>query len=137
MGIRLNAIHLLAKSLAALGDLKGKTILTMGVQDCYFTYDEIVDFLRRHHIAHTPVPANEILLTTGFASADSSHAETLRHFIHQRTLFRLLGFGSSDIHSMDYSSFEGADFIHDLNSPVPEAFFSKYDLVFDAGTIEH
>jgi hypothetical protein len=137
MGIRFNAVHLLAKSLAALGDLKGKTILTMGVQDCYFTYDEIVDFLRRHHIVHTPVPANEILLTTGFASADSSRAESHRHFIHQRTLFRLLGFGPDHIHSMDHSSFEGADSIQDLNLPVPNALFSKYDLIFDGGTIEH
>jgi hypothetical protein len=137
MGIRFNAVHLLAKSLLALGDLKGKTILTIGVQDCYFTYDEIVDFLRRHHIAHTPVPANEILLTTGFEWAESSHAETYRHFIHQRTLFRLLGFGPDDIRSMDHSSFEGADVIQDLNLPVPEALSSKYDLIFDGGTIEH
>ena len=41
------------------------------------------------------------------------------------------------IHSLDYSSYEGADLLHDLNKPVPEIWHGKYDVVIEAGTLEH
>ncbi len=51
------------------------------------------------------------------------------------TLMRKLGFG--EIETLDFSDFEGASVLHDLNAPVPEALHREFDMIFDGGTIEH
>ena len=46
----------------------------------------------------------------------------------------------SGIHKVDYldiSSYEGANVLHDLGQPLPQNLVDSYDLVMDAGTLEH
>ncbi len=51
-------------------------------------------------------------------------------------LFKLFGFDT--VHSFDYSDFEGADFVVDLNQPgMPTETVGAYDVVLDSGTLEH
>jgi hypothetical protein len=50
-------------------------------------------------------------------------------------LFRWLG--AADVHSFDYSSYEGASHLHDMNQPIPEAFKAGYGVVLDGGSLEH
>ena len=50
-------------------------------------------------------------------------------------LMQRLGFGAME--AMDFSDYEGAGIIHDLNRPVPEALHGQFGLIFDGGTIEH
>jgi SAM-dependent methyltransferase len=45
--------------------------------------------------------------------------------------------GATRCESMDYSSYEGATYVHDLNEPLPSEHREKFDLVFDGGTLEH
>ena len=45
--------------------------------------------------------------------------------------------GATRIDSLDYSDFEGARLIHDLNLPLPSDWKEKFDVVFDGGTLEH
>jgi hypothetical protein len=45
--------------------------------------------------------------------------------------------GATSITILDASSYEGADTIHDMNTPVPEAWHSQYDVVIDGGSLEH
>ena len=45
--------------------------------------------------------------------------------------------GARELSSMDTTSYEGANVIHDLNEPVPESLHERYDLVVDGGTLEH
>jgi SAM-dependent methyltransferase len=54
---------------------------------------------------------------------------------YYETLMQKLGFG--EIESMDFSDYEGATVLQDLNKPVPEALEQQFDFVFDGGTIEH
>jgi hypothetical protein len=54
---------------------------------------------------------------------------------HVVGLFRYLG--SQSVVSLDASSYEGAEIIHDLNTPVPNELLSRFDTIFDGGTIEH
>ena len=42
-----------------------------------------------------------------------------------------------ELTSADYSPFEGANLIHDLNHAFPVSLESSYDMVFDGGTLEH
>ena len=39
--------------------------------------------------------------------------------------------------SIDYSSYEGADIVHDLNLPVPHSLLGRFDAVIDGGSLEH
>lgn len=45
--------------------------------------------------------------------------------------------GASSITVLDASPYEGAETIHDMNTPVPEDWHSQYDVVIDGGTLEH
>ncbi len=51
--------------------------------------------------------------------------------------FKMLGF--SEVHAVDYSDYEGADIIFDLNSKgaLPEELNGTFDYVINGGTIEH
>ena len=49
--------------------------------------------------------------------------------------FSLLG--AHEINSMDYSSYEGATILHDMNSPIPADLNQRFSVVYDGGTIEH
>lgn len=45
--------------------------------------------------------------------------------------------GASSITVLDASPYEGADTIHDMNTPVPEVWHGRYDVVIDSGSLEH
>jgi hypothetical protein len=49
----------------------------------------------------------------------------------------LRALGATELSSMDASGWEGADVVHDLNQPVPEALHQRYTLVYDGGSLEH
>lgn len=50
------------------------------------------------------------------------------------SLFALLGY---DLEIVDFTSLQGAEFLHDLNQPIPERLRRRYALVMDIGTLEH
>ena len=57
-------------------------------------------------------------------------------FLTDKTVFSALGF--DHLESMDYSAYEWADIIHDLNDTnIPKELENKYDFIIDGGTIEH
>ncbi len=49
----------------------------------------------------------------------------------------LQALGATSVDSLDYSAYEGASHIYDLNEPLPEELFGSYDTVLDFGTLEH
>lgn len=54
---------------------------------------------------------------------------------HTEKFFTVLG--AETVDSIDYSNYERANIIHDLNKPIPAELYNKYDFIFDGGTIEH
>ena len=54
----------------------------------------------------------------------------LNHLLRQE-------FGASTVVSIDYSDYEGANIIHDMNYPISQETYSKFDTVIDAGSLEH
>lgn len=46
-------------------------------------------------------------------------------------------FGATKVDSLDNSSFENATHVHDMNGPLPETLYQKYDTVIDGGSLEH
>jgi hypothetical protein len=49
--------------------------------------------------------------------------------------FRFLG--AAEIVSIDANAYEGAAALHDMNFPIPVGLKSRFDVVLDAGTLEH
>lgn len=45
--------------------------------------------------------------------------------------------GAKHVSALDFSDFEGAQFIHDLNQPVGASLKERFDVVYDGGTLEH
>jgi SAM-dependent methyltransferase len=45
--------------------------------------------------------------------------------------------GAAVIKSLDFSDYEGADIVADLNVPLPSELSNKFDVVIDGGTTEH
>lgn len=45
--------------------------------------------------------------------------------------------GAREPASLDHSDFEGSEFVHDLNDPIPAELRASRSLVWDGGTLEH
>lgn len=45
--------------------------------------------------------------------------------------------GAKKVVSLDYSDYEKAEIIHDLNKPLPDVLKNNFTVVFDGGTLEH
>ena len=102
-------------------------LLCLGQPDVYFNYDHLRRMATTVHVdlspgvTVTPSP-NEHFASLGYISGE--------------TLFKSMGFEA--IHALDFSEFEGAAIIHDLNSPdLPDALCERFDVIIDHGTLEH
>lgn len=59
-------------------------------------------------------------------SKDKGYAEPL-----------LAHLGAKNIHSFDFSAYEGATHLYDMNREVPPEFMEQYSVVLDGGSLEH
>jgi hypothetical protein len=115
MGLTKNCSSFLfyAKSLGASFD---KTLM-LGRLTLYVSKEEIQsDIARFKNNAKKP---EEVIFKDGYSEP----------------LFEILGASKTD--SVDFSDYEKATVIHDLNQPVPTELKGKYTAVVDGGTIEH
>jgi SAM-dependent methyltransferase len=45
--------------------------------------------------------------------------------------------GAKECYALDSSPYEGAEFIHNLNAPLPASLLGRFNCVIDGGTLEH
>lgn len=96
-------------------------VLTVGHQSLYLHRREVT-FLRREY---REVFGTLLTPIDGYRWGDYAD-----NFLH--------GFlGASSLVALDISEYEGADTIHDMNTPVPESWHGQYDVVIDSGSLEH
>ncbi len=55
--------------------------------------------------------------------------------VYTEPFFEILG--AKSIQSIDYSNYQGATLIHDLNTPLPVNMHNQFSCVIDSGTLEH
>ena len=103
------------------------SLLCLGYPDAYFTIDQFKKMASATKIKLDPsvdleISEREYFAKLGHISGDS--------------LFRSFGFQQVD--ALDFSQFEGANIVFDLNDgKLPVDFENKYDAIIDHGTIEH
>jgi hypothetical protein len=54
-----------------------------------------------------------------------------------RSIFRALGLPAERIKALDVSGYEGAEIIHDLNRPIPDALRASADFIVDGSTLDN
>ncbi|NLS97289.1 MAG: class I SAM-dependent methyltransferase [Planctomycetaceae bacterium] len=107
------------------------SVLTLGRQCVYATFDECCDIIRQEGITPEPLSASEEL-GTNIPHWKGTFRE---NYSSDVAFFKLLGI--HDCPAMDYSDYEGAQFVFDLNDPLPDEFTERFDMILDAGTLEH
>lgn len=104
----------------------GGSLLELGRMAVYVTDRELERWAAEQHVTLRPVEP-----------LARSHQPDLARLgcLDDKSFFRRLGF--DEVESSDVSDWEGADRILDLNLPVPPELHGRYDVVFEAGTIQH
>lgn len=74
---------------------------------------------------HSRLPQRGIAPLAGYAQGDYCD-QFLREFL-----------GVSSLTVLDYSNYEGANRIQDMNQPVPDDLVGQFDAVIDGGSLEH
>lgn len=136
MGIVYLHLHLFAPQFRP-GEPKGDRVLTLGNQDTYFSYEQADNFFRRNGWIPCEVPASERRLADSHGTIPNDQWNSYQNYVHQQTLFRMMGYDARQVKSVDANAYENADLIHDFNTPIPEEWKHQFDLVIDFGTTEH
>lgn len=93
---------------------------TIGRQDLHFNSKSLDQVAKSFNINYTPKEVGDIF------NKSNGYAEYL-----------LSRFGAKVVHSYDYSSYEGATHVHDMNLPINSDLFGKYSVIIDGGSLEH
>lgn len=91
--------------------------------------------LGRQELHIAPTLAEQLLRDAGLPMSNHLVSEIASGNRYADKFLNMLG--SKNIQSVDGSDFEGATIVHDMNQPLPETHYGKYDFVFDGGTLEH
>lgn len=98
-------------------------LLMLGKQDIYTDVDDL----------------KSLLVEYGFGLFDIAKCCNEDGVINAFAFFKNVG-GVSECYALDYSDYEGADIIYNLNSDseeLPENLINKFDIIIDGGTLEH
>lgn len=116
---------------------KYRKVVTLGNQDIYANYEQILKFCRELNYTYVNLKPSEIQKTTSnmFLSSNMIQERSTRDFINARTFFRILGI--NNYVDIDLFDLDQASIVHDLSVPIPSELKNEFDLVIDAGTIEH
>ena len=95
--------------------------------------------LGRQNLLVSPIVLAKMLKRNGVWPAGLSDDEFYRSMFGSPyfadPLFKHLG--ALQLDSLDYSAYEGASVVHDMNRPIPDRLKEQYDVVLDGGTLEH
>ena len=97
--------------------------LTLGRQNIQCSKRDLHSAFRKFGVAGSPEEIDRCLPAS---PSQPFFGDNLLHLL-----------GAKEVVSVDYSDFEGATLIHDLNQPFPESEKGKASLVIDGGTMEH
>lgn len=129
MGLALPALRLLAR------EHKKKPlqdpILTIGRQCVYATIEDITKMLRKENLTVHPLPFTQSTITNIPAWKNTPN----KKYTSDQIFFQLLT--GLPVVALDISDYEGAEYVWDLNNPIPNDWTHKFGTVIDSGSLEH
>ncbi len=101
---------------------QGKSLCMIGKQDIHIRWDNMREIIHKYHF-----------------DFDQKVYEKIKDIypIDSFQLFEMFGIAGGRVHAVDFSEYENADIVFDLNEDLPEGMFEKYDYVINGGTLEH
>jgi len=131
MGILKPHIHILCMEQKKHPIIKGD-VLTLGQQAVYSTISDVKTILTLYNVQLKELPS-------GFNTATKiPHWKGTPHYgkyTNAQSLFTMLG--ADNVYVTDVSTYEDPDFIINLNDPVEDSYYEKFDTIVDVGTMEH
>ncbi len=125
MGIAKGAAKVLLKE-ASRRSFEGR-VITLGRQNIWFSYESLQKMAMEFGVE---------LSDPGDITLSHKPELAARGYISDNSFWRSLGFSESK--ALDFSDYESADYIFDLNSnEIPQHLFEAFDVIIDGGTIEH
>jgi SAM-dependent methyltransferase len=106
-------------------------VLTLGRQGVLATLEDVCQMLISERITPAVLSSGEDTRTNIPDWIGTPYEKNTSDVV----FFKLLGL--TDIKALDYSEYENAEIIHDLNLPVLNELRDRFDLIVDAGTTEH
>ena len=110
--------------------IQGK-VLTLGRQTISMTYDEVMELFQQEDY----IPPQDVLDEITITRDKKTRVGAGTDFITDELFFALLGV--KELITMDVSSYEKADIVHDLNKPIPDELYEQFDFIIDGGTFDH
>lgn len=103
--------------------------LTIGRQACYMQQKEIDDVLS----SYDPSFAPEKVASLWIKLDESKQTETGEAYFEPLLAY----LGAETVDSLDYSDYEKATIIQDMNIPIPSRLKGRFSFVLDGGALEH
>lgn len=117
MGVDLQVLRFLLRS---RGSVSFENFLMLGRQWCHVSYEDLERELRKSRPILTDIE------TAAIKARECRFIEPILELL-----------GARKTESLDFSSYEQATIVHDINNPVPDSLKSRFSCVFDGGTLEH
>lgn len=133
MSISPTVIRLLARE-HLFKPIEGKMLL-LGRQPVPFTYEEVLEIMRSEGYEPSADVVSNLTIEFDTETTYAKKRGGIGKFITDTTFFAM--FGITELESMDVSSYESCDIVHNLNEPIPEALVDQYDFIIDGGTFDH
>lgn len=95
-------------------------------------FDDFLMIGRQNLFLPSPDALQRVFSVLGI---DQDAADFLRKNKFGEAFFTLMG--AREVSSLDYSSYQDATIIHDMNLPAPDHLRGRFSVVYDGGTIEH
>ncbi len=129
MGLALPALRLIIEE-HKKKPLEGP-ILTIGRQCIYATLDDIRALLMGEDLKIHDIPSDQSLETNIPAWENSPNSK----YTSDQVFFKMLT--GLPVFALDVSDYEGAEYVWDLNNPIPEHLLHMFGTVIDSGSLEH
>jgi SAM-dependent methyltransferase len=129
MGLSKPALRFLART-ACRKPMQGSW-LTLGRQCVYATLVQFTQVCREEGVLPRELPAD----CSPRTNIPSWRNSPLAGNASDQAVLRALG--AEEVLALDYADFEGAELVYDLNQPVPQSWWDRFDGILDSGTLEH
>src|SRR5215469_13606649 len=107
-------------------------VLLIGRQTVYLTPEELLELAQSHGTGRS-VRVEDIEIDSSTIGRRHTHADAT--LVHDRAIFKLLG--NERVKALDHTHYEGAEVVHNLNTPVPENLKGCADFIVDGSTLDN